>query len=78
MAADEPRLSRLPPTRKGRSGLLRRNSSEYIRRMGRSELDRLLLALSRTRGLSEGDVECLDGVEWFNVDWVYVPDRFKE
>ena len=68
---------RMPPTRKGRSSLLLRNSGDYIRRMGRSEIDKLLFSLSKTQGLHDGDVYELKD-DMYNVDWEYVPDRLKE
>ena len=69
--------SRLPKTRKGRSSLLLRSSTQYIRRMGRSDIDKLLLSLSKTQGLDLADVYELQD-ELYNVDWEYVPDRLKE
>ena len=68
---------RMPPTRKGRSGLLLRNSSDYISRMSQTEIDRLLFALSKTQGLDAEDVEGLKE-DLYNVDWEYVPSRLKE
>ena len=73
---DEGRPSRLPPTRKGRAGLLKRNPREYVRRMGRPEIDKLLLALSKTKGLQGDEVDVLRE-ELYNVEYEYVPDRLK-
>jgi len=77
LAGPPARPSRLPETRAGRSRLLRRNSSEYIRRMGRPEIDRLLLSLSKTLGLTYEET-IMERDELYNIDWVYVPDRLKE
>lgn len=71
------RESNLPPTRKGRASLLRRDSTAYIRRMGAEEIDKLLLSLSKTGGLDDADVDELKE-DMYNVGWEYIPDRLKE
>ena len=56
MSEDKGRLSRLPKTRKARASLLRRDPVEYVDRMGRPEIDKLLLALSKTKGLQAWEI----------------------
>ena len=67
----------LPKSKAARSALLLRNSSEYIRRMSQTDVDRLLLALSKTKGLGSGEVRVLYD-DFYNVDWEFVPERLKE
>ncbi len=69
----------MPKTRKGRLALAMRDSDEYQRRFvwTRSKIDRLLLSLSKTQGLSREDtVRERDAL--YHVDWKFLPDRLKE
>ena len=68
--------SKLPKTRKGRVSLILRDSTKYIRLMGRVEVDKLLLGLSKTKGLSVHDQNVLED-ELFNVDYYFVAERLK-
>ena len=67
----------LPKSRAARSALLLRDSSDYISRMSQTDVDRLLLALSKTKGLDSGEVRVLYD-DFYNVAWEYVPERLKE
>lgn len=67
----------LPEDRAERVKILQRDSSEYIARMGRVQIDRLLLSLSKTKGLSVAERrQMLE--DKYNVGWEFVPDRLKE
>ncbi len=67
----------MPKTRKGRSNLLLRNSSDYIRRMTKVDIDKLMLSLSKTQGLSSEDTD-LERDALYNVDWKFLPEHLKE
>ena len=45
--------------------------------MSQTDVDRLLLALSKTKGLDSGEVRVLYD-DFYNVDWEFVPERLKE
>ena len=63
----------MPPTQAERVRLLQTDSTAYIRSMGSTEIDKLLLALSATRGLSDADVSALTD-DLYNVPIEYVGD----
>ena len=44
--------------------------------MGRPEIDKLLLALSKTKGLQQDEAVVLRE-DLHNVEWKYVPERLK-
>jgi len=67
----------LPSDRVARAVLIRQDSLGFVRRMAQSDCDRLLVALSKTEGLSRGEVVELQD-EYYNVDWEFVPERLKE
>ena len=67
----------MPKTRKGRSSLLLRNSSDYIRRMGKVDIDKLMLSLSKTQGLSSEDT-ATERDALYNVEWKFLPGHLKE
>lgn len=66
----------LPATREERVLLLQTDPSEYIRRMGAVEIDRLLKGLARTDGLTpEERTEIRQ--ERYNVPLQYLPERYR-
>ena len=71
---------RMPPTRKGRIGLIKRNSMDYVRRMGTTEFDKLLVALAKTKGLTTKEISELvrerEGVI-YNVESRFVPEHIR-
>ena len=69
--------SRLPSKRQDRAWLIVFDSGEYISRMGSVDVDRLLMSLSKTDGLSRGDVAELKQ-EKYNVALGYLPDHLRE
>jgi hypothetical protein len=67
----------LPKSKAARGRLIKRNSLEYLSRMGAVECDRLLFAMAKLEGLTRAEeYELMDEV--YNVTWEYVPDRLKE
>ena len=67
----------MPKTMKGRSSLLLRNSSDYIRRMAKVDIDKLMLSLSKTQGLSSEDT-ATERDALYNVEWKFLPGHLKE
>ena len=51
--------SRLPVGREARARLAMKDSVGYVRRMGSTDVDRLLLSLSKIPGLSQEEVDVL-------------------
>ena len=68
--------SRLPSKRQDRAWLAVFDSSEFISRMGSEDVDRLLMSLSKTEGLSQADLDELKQ-ERFNVPLDYLPIHLR-
>ncbi len=64
----------LPTTREGRKRLIQKSTDEYINRMGPLEIEKLLTALSRTKGLTEDERKEDDR---FNVAREFLPDYMR-
>jgi len=67
----------LPADRQERLALLLEDSTEYIRRMGSTEVDRLLKGLSKTQGLSDEEAKEIRN-ESYNVDPRFLPIHLRE
>ena len=70
-------VSRLPSSRRERLGLVLEDSLEYVRRMGSVDVDRLLLSLSKTDGLSVDEIREGRAARW-NVAPEFVPDYLEK
>ena len=68
--------SSLPSSRSERVVLVLEDSLEYVRRMGSEDVDRLLLSLSRTDGLSVDEIREARAGRW-NVAPEFVPDHLE-
>lgn len=66
----------LPKSRAARAKLIKEDSKGFVRRMGRVEIDRLILSLSKTKGLTDAEKREI----WerrYNVDPKFVPKHRK-
>lgn len=77
MSDDQFLPSRLPSKRQDRAWLALFDSSEFISRMGSEDVDRLLMSLSKTDGLSQSDLDVLKQ-ERYNVPLEFLPDYLRE
>lgn len=64
----------LPKSREARRRIIERSTDEYISRMGPLEIEKLLTALSRTKGLS---VDEQKGTDRWNVAREFLPDYLR-
>lgn len=64
----------LPKSREARRKIIERSTDEYISRMGPLEIEKLLTALSRTKGLS---VDEQKGNDRWNVAREFLPDYLR-
>lgn len=65
----------LPTDRWERAKLIKEDSTDFIRRLSKKDINKLLWSLGRTHGLT---VDELPDDERFNVDASYVPDYLKD
>jgi hypothetical protein len=68
--------SSLPASRRDRAALVLEDSLLYVSRMGSLDVDKLLLSLSKTDGLSPSEVAEGRAARW-NVASEFVPDYLK-